>query len=128
MTWSLTARDILRLRGVHSDLIKIVNEAIKNGAPRFTIIEGVRTLERQKQLLASGDTTTLKSRHLNGCAIDIAPLDPNGAPSWAWPAYYKLAPFIKDAAKNVGVPIEWGGDWRKFKDGPHWQLPWSKYP
>lgn len=134
MTWSLTARDILRLRGVHSDIIKVVNEAIKIGAPKFTIIEGVRTIERQKQLVASGASKTMKSRHiptgapLAGHAVDIAPLDPNGEASWAWPLYYKLAPIIKQAAKNVGVDLEWGGDWRTFKDGPHWQLSWSKYP
>ena len=42
--------------------------------------------------------------------------------------HFKLAPIIKQAAKDVGVPIEWGGDWRTFKDGPHWQLPWEQYP
>jgi peptidoglycan L-alanyl-D-glutamate endopeptidase CwlK len=74
----------------------------------------------------------MKSRHLPGAdgksrAIDIAPLD-GGQVSWAWPTYFKLAPIIKQAAKEVGVPIEWGGDWRTFKDGPHWQLPWKDYP
>jgi N-acetyl-anhydromuramyl-L-alanine amidase AmpD len=66
----------------------------------------------------------MKSRHITGHAVDIAPVI-DGQPSWSWPLYYKLAPQVKAAAKAVGVPIEWGGDWKSFKDGPHWQLPWS---
>lgn len=40
--------------------------------------------------------------------------------------YHKLADAMKQAAKELNVPIEWGGDWRTFKDGPHFQLPWGK--
>ena len=64
---------------------------------------------------------------MTGHAVDIAPLV-DGDASFAWPVYHKLAPQIKKAAKEVGVSLEWGGDWHKFKDGPHWQLPWKKYP
>lgn len=122
----LSASDILKLRGVHPDLVKIVNELARITTIEFTILEGLRTVERQKQLVASGASTTMKSRHITGHAVDIAP-KLNGAISWDWPLYRKLAPIIKQAAKNVNVPIEWGGDWVKFKDGPHWQLPWAKY-
>lgn len=122
----LSASDILKLRGVHPDLIKVVNEVARITTIEFTILEGLRTVERQKQLVASGASTTMKSRHLTGHAIDIAP-KLNGVISWDWPLYRKLAPIIKQAAKNVNVSIEWGGDWVKFKDGPHWQLPWVKY-
>ena len=46
---------------------------------------------------------------------------------WDWPLYYKIADAVKQAAKELNVPIEWGGDWKTFKDGPHFQLPWGSY-
>jgi peptidoglycan L-alanyl-D-glutamate endopeptidase CwlK len=93
----------------------------------FTVLEGLRTLERQKQLFAAGASTVLNSRHLTGHAVDIAPML-NGTVSWDWPLYRRLAPIIKAAAAFEKVSIEWGGDWRTFKDGPHWQLPFKGYP
>ncbi|WP_438012572.1 M15 family metallopeptidase [Psychrobacter raelei] len=56
--------------------------------------------------------------------VDIAPVK-NGAISWDWNDYYPLAKAVKQAAKELNVRVEWGGDWEKFKDGPHWQLPWK---
>ena len=47
---------------------------------------------------------------------------------WDWPLYERLAVAMKMAAQEVGVPLEWGGDWRSFKDGPHFQLPWQTHP
>ncbi|WP_084494694.1 M15 family metallopeptidase [Alkanindiges illinoisensis] len=32
-----------------------------------------------------------------------------------------------EAAKELNIPLEWGGDWKNFKDGPHYQLPWKQY-
>ena len=93
----------------------------------FAVIEGLRTLERQKALVASGASTTMKSRHLDGHAVDIAPFV-DGQIRWDWPLYYRLEKIVKAAAADVGVSIEWGGDWKTFKDGPHWQLPWAQYP
>lgn len=93
----------------------------------FTVLEGLRSVDRQEQLVSSGASKTMNSRHLTGHAIDIAPLL-NGKVSWDWPLYYPLADAVKLAAKEKNIPIEWGGDWRTFKDGPHWQLPWKEYP
>lgn len=123
----LSPKDREKLKGVHSDLIKVVERAAELTDCPFCILEGLRTLERQKYLFEKGATTTLKSRHLTGHAVDIAPLV-GDQPSWDWALYNKLFPFIKQAAKELNVPIEWGGDWIKFKDGPHWQLPWKEYP
>ena len=120
-------RSISRMDGLHPDLKKVMNQAILATDLDFTVLEGVRTLERQKQMVESGASTTLNSRHLDGHAVDIAPFV-GGEVRWDWPLYYKLAVIVKAAAKEVGVPIEWGGDWKTFKDGPHWQLPWAKYP
>jgi peptidoglycan L-alanyl-D-glutamate endopeptidase CwlK len=124
---TLTDRDRGRLKGVHPDLVRVVERAAELTAVPFTVLEGLRSKERQQQMVAAGSSTTLNSRHLTGHAVDIAPLE-GGKVSWAWPLYHQLAPVIKQAAAECGVPIEWGGDWRRFKDGPHWQLPWSAYP
>ena len=126
MSFVLGTKSKERLKGVHPDLVKVVERAIQITPIDFTVLEGLRTVARQKQLVAAGASQTMNSRHITGHAVDIAPLL-NGKVSWDWPLYNKVAPFIKQAAKDVGVPIEWGGDWKTFKDGPHWQLPKRLY-
>jgi peptidoglycan L-alanyl-D-glutamate endopeptidase CwlK len=112
---------------VHIDLRKVLHRALEISPIDFTVLEGVRTLERQKQLYKQGATRTMNSRHLTGHAVDIAPIVDSEI-RWDWPLYHKLAAVVKQAAKDVGVTVEWGGDWRSFKDGPHWQLPFKAYP
>lgn len=123
----LGKRSRKNLEGVHPDLVAVVERAIEITEVDFTVIEGMRTLKRQKQLWREGATRTLNSRHLTGHAVDIAAWV-NGTVSWDWEYYYKIEDAMKQAAEELGVDIEWGGDWRSFKDGPHWQLDWSKYP
>lgn len=123
----LTDKDEVKLKGVHPDLIKMVEQLAEDTTIPFRVGEGVRSMARQKQLFAQGATKTMNSRHLNGHAVDLFPLV-DGQPSWNWTIYYKFAPQVKEAAKKAKVNIEWGGDWRSFKDGPHWQLPWKFYP
>jgi peptidoglycan L-alanyl-D-glutamate endopeptidase CwlK len=132
MTITLSEKSLIKLEGAHPDLVKVIKRAALLSGIDFTVLEVLRTVARQKELVRTGASKTMNSRHLPGAdgksrAVDIAPLD-GGQVSWAWPTYFKLAPIIKQAAKDVGVPIEWGGDWRTFKDGPHWQLPWKQYP
>lgn len=127
MTIILGQRSLTRLEGVHPDLIRVVKRAAAISNLDFTVLEGLRTLERQKQLKAQGATKTMKSRHLNGHAVDLAPML-DGKVSWDWPLYARLAKIVKAAAAAENVPITWGGDWRTFKDGPHWELPWAQYP
>lgn len=132
MSIVLSEKSLTKLQGAHPDLRKVIERAAVLSPIDFTILEVVRTVARQKELVAKGASQTMKSRHIPSAdgfshAVDIAPLD-GGQVSWAWPTYFKLAPIIKQAAKDVGVPIEWGGDWKTFKDGPHWQLPWAQYP
>lgn len=123
----MTARDESRLVGLHPDLVRVIRRAAADTTLQFAVIEGMRTLATQRAYVAKGASKTMKSRHLTGHAIDIAPVV-GGVISWAWPLYYKLAPIVKASAAAERVPIEWGGDWRSFKDGPHWQLPWGQYP
>lgn len=131
MSFKLGKRSLSNLEGVHPDLIKVVNRAIELTQVDFTVIEGLRTKERQAQLLKEKKTTTSNSRHITGHAVDLAAwvvVDNKGTVSWDWKHYYIIEKAMKQAASELKIPIEWGGDWNKFKDGPHWQLPWSKYP
>lgn len=121
----LSRRSVQRLGGVNNDLVKVVKRAIEITEVDFAVLEGMRTLERQKKLLASGASTTLNSRHLTGHAVDLGAWV-DGELSWHWPHYYKIADAMKQAADELGVKIEWGGDWKSFPDGPHFQLPWPK--
>ena len=127
MTFSLSQRSTKALEGVHPDMVKVVKRAIQITDIDFVVTEGLRTLQKQKQLVAAGASQTMRSRHLTGHAVDLAALVA-GKVRWDYPLYGKLAVAMKQAAKEVGVPIEWGGDWKSFKDGPHFQLPWKQYP
>jgi peptidoglycan L-alanyl-D-glutamate endopeptidase CwlK len=124
-----------RLRGVHPDLCRVMDRALQAAPFPFRVIDGLRTVARQKELVRIGASKTMRSRHLTGHAVDIVPLvdlDRDGKVEtdelFNWPLIHKLAPVIKAAAAAEGVAIEWGGDWRTFKDGPHWQLAWAVYP
>ena len=127
MTFRLGPASLLRLQGIHPDLVKVVERAIQLTEVDFTVLEGLRTKERQAQLLKAGATTTMNSRHLTGHAVDLGALV-GGKVRWDWPLYYKIADAMKAASAELGIPIEWGGDWKKFKDGPHWQRPFKEYP
>lgn len=127
MSITLGTRSLSRLDGVHPDLVAVIKRAAEISDMDFTVLEGLRTKERQKQLFAQGASKTMNSRHITGHAVDIAPMIA-GKVSWDWPLYHRLAKIVKQAAADIGQPLEWGGDWRSFKDGPHWQLPFGKYP
>jgi peptidoglycan L-alanyl-D-glutamate endopeptidase CwlK len=124
---AFSARSEKNLVGVHPDLVRVMRRALEIAPVDFMVIEGLRTVERQRQLVAKGASQTMRSRHLTGHAVDIAPVV-GGAIRWDWPLYDRLAVAVKQAAREVSVPVEWGGDWTTFKDGPHWQLPWAQYP
>ena len=127
MGFKLGKKSLSNLKGVHPDLVKVVKRAIELTECDFTISEGLRTKERQAQLLKEKKTTTSNSRHLTGHAVDLAAWV-DGTVSWNWDHYYKIAEAVKQAAKELNISIEWGGEWKSFPDAPHWQLPWSKYP
>lgn len=121
-------RSARNLRGVHPDLVRVMERARDLSPVRFVVIEGLRTVERQRQLVAQGASKTMNSRHITGHAVDIVPIGPEGQPAFDWPLYHRLAPVVKQAAQELGVRIVWGGDWRTFKDGPHFELDRTAYP
>lgn len=125
--YTLGARSKARLKGVHPDLVKVVERAIQITTVDFTVLEGLRDPQRQKKLVESGASQTLNSRHITGHAVDLGAWVDDQV-DWSWPLYHQIAAAMKEAAKQVSVPIEWGGDWRTFKDGPHFQLPRKEYP
>lgn len=114
-------RSIDKLKGVHPSLIGITYRALALSPHDFGITEGLRSLERQQQLLAEGKSTTLRSRHLKGEAIDFA-VYVGGKITWEMPYYQQVAQAFKQAAEEFGLTITWGGDWVTFKDGPHIQI------
>ncbi len=127
MSFTFSARSEQRLQGVHVDLVRVVRRALTLSSVDFTIVEGLRTAARQKQLVASGASKTLNSRHLTGHAVDVAPVIA-GQVRWDWPPFHDIAAAMKRAAREEGVAIVWGGDWRSFKDGPHFELDRKVYP
>ena len=135
MSFELSRRDEERLVGVKPQLIQVVRGAALhyNGPGKFIVVEGLRSLARQRELFAAGKSKTMKSRHLTGHAVDLAPMvDVDGDGdldlTWVRENFYPIVDAMRASAGAASVPVEWGGDWRDFVDMPHHQLPWSKYP
>lgn len=147
MTFKFSQNSLARLATVHPDMQRVARRAIELSPVDFSITQGKRTLDEQKRLYGKGRTAaqcrakgvpaeyarpqdqvvtwTLNSNHLSGNAIDVAPYingkleyDDNGKLG----LWLKIAKAFKDAARELGVPIEWGGDWTKTKDRPHFEL------
>ncbi len=125
--FKLGKRSIERLQGVHPDLVRVVERAIELSTVDFTVLEGLRSPERQQTLVASGASQTLNSRHITGHAVDLGAWVDNQV-DWSWPLYHQIANAMKAAATELGIPIVWGGDWKTFKDGPHFELDRRYYP
>ena len=124
MPYNLSNKSLAKLDGVHPDLVSVVKRAIQISEQDFSVGEGLRSLSRQRELVNTGKSTTMNSRHLTGHAVDLFPYPL----SWDWNYFYPIADAMKQAAKELGVDLEWGGDWRSFPDGPHFQLSWESYP
>lgn len=131
-------KSLERLSTVKPELQSVVKRAIELSSVDFRVIEGIRTLERQQYLLKKGATRTLKSKHLTGDAVDIAPII-DGQVSWDWKHFHTIALAMKQASEELGTPIRWGGNWlplsasspnqkgefplsKSFPDGPHMEL------
>jgi peptidoglycan L-alanyl-D-glutamate endopeptidase CwlK len=131
--WS--ERSFANLQGIHPDLRAVLDSTLQNSPLDFVITEGLRTVARQRELLRIGASTTMNSRHLTGHAVDLyawVDLNVDGKVEFAEMSNPRLLKQISDAIKAVAlakdVPIVWGGDWRTFKDMPHFELDRRKYP
>ena len=114
-----------RLEGVDAKLVNVLNELIK--IMDVTVIEGLRSAERQKELLAKGATKVKYSKHMEGKAVDIAPYPID------WEdreRFHLFAGFVLGIANQMGINVRWGGDWNRnfevddnmFDDFPHFEL------
>lgn len=152
MTFVLSRRSRTALVGVHPDLVRVVERALALSTVDFVVLEGVRTVERQRELVAAGASQTLDSRHLRGTdgyghAVDLGAW--LGAVRWDMGLYYPIAAAAQRAARELAIPIRWGGAWcridtdtrtpaqmvadyaaqrrragrRAFIDAPHFEIP-----
>lgn len=149
MAFKLSQRSLDRLEGVKPDLVKVVKRAIELTKVDFGVIEGLRTEERQKELVAKGASKTMKSKHLDGNAVDLM-VYVDGRGCWELNLYDEVADAMRQAAIEEGVPVRWGCAWhidniedydgtmeeamnayidlrrsqgkRPFLDGPHFEL------
>ena len=125
MIYKLGTRSMQSLSGVNPDMVAVVEKAIEITEEDFSVIEGIRSLDRQKQLLKDGKSTTLNSRHITGHAVDMVPYPVD----WEdLKRFEKMAKAMKKAAKELDISIVWGGDWKNFYDAPHFELDRKDYP
>ena len=143
MTYVLGARSRARLVGVHPNLVKVVERALAVSAIDFTVIEGLRTHERQVELYAQGRTKpgpkvtwTMQSKHLKqadgfGHDVDVGPLLPGGGIDWQnTKGFDAISIAMFAAAEELGVRLRWGADWdrdgvtreRGETDSPHFEI------
>ena len=127
MSRKYSTRSLNSLKGIHPDLRRVIDRALQDSPLDFIVIEGLRTQDRQEQLVASGASQTMNSRHLTGHAVDLLPIGSDG-PEFAWPLYDQLGPAVEEAAKAESVQITWGGRWKSLRDGPHFELDRKAYP
>ncbi len=146
--YTLSELSLKRLQGVNSNLVKVVKRAIEITSVDFRVLEGVRTIEQQREYVRQGKSQTMNSRHLTGHAVDLVAII-DGKISWDWNYYYAIAEAMQQSAKELNVKIRWGGCWevindktnsakswvdnyvatsgkqgkKAFIDGPHFELP-----
>lgn len=123
---TLAPRSLKCLEGVHPDIAAVVRRADELGA-RFHITCGLRTVEEQTRLVKAGKSKTMKSRHLTGHAVDFVVAEPGGGVSYDHEDMAACAAIFKRAALEMGIAIEWGGDWKSFVDTPHIELDRKVY-
>ena len=149
MTFKLSQRSLSKLEGVDERLIAVVKYAIHETKVDFGVICGLRTIEEQRQLVAKGASQTMRSRHIDGEAVDLMAYVGSRA-SWELNLYDDIADAMKKAAIACDVGIKWGAAWtvpdirawegtmedamndyidtrrsqtrRPFIDGPHFEL------
>ena len=149
MPFNLSQKSLDRLNGVNDDMVRVVRKAIELTKIDFGVICGLRTVEEQEELVAKGASQTMKSKHIDGLAVDLMAYL-GGRASWELNLYDDIADAMKEAAKLENVGVRWGAAWqidnmadwdgtmeeamnayidlrrsqgrRPFIDGPHFEL------
>ncbi len=152
MAYKLGNRSVEKLKGVDERLQAVVRSAIGQSSQDFSVICGMRTIAEQRKLVAKGASQTMKSKHIEGLAVDLMAYDADASPSGRWELnlYDEIADAMKKAAQDCGVAVKWGAAWsvgdirnwngtmedamnayvdlrrsqkrRPFIDGPHFEL------
>jgi peptidoglycan L-alanyl-D-glutamate endopeptidase CwlK len=117
--FKLSGRSISKLEGVKPELVEVVEKAITLTKVDFGVIEGLRTEEKQRELVAAGASQTMKSKHLTGDAVDLMAYV-NGRGCWELNVYDEIADAMKEAAYELDVMIRWGAAWN-IKDLALWE-------
>lgn len=121
MSFKWSRRSLRELEGIHPDLRKVTDLALKLSPVDFIITDGLRTIEEQRAYVARGASKTMRSRHLTGHAVDfVAYVDRKVTYNYKY--MKQIADAFKEAAAQLSIPIDWGGDWKSFKDTPHVEL------
>ena len=124
MTFKLSQKSLDKLNGVHEDLKAVVEKAITISKIDFRVLEGLRSVDRQKELVAQGKSLTMMSRHLTGHAVDLGAIDPKtGELSWEGSLYDQIANAMMEAAAKLNIPLRWGGTFKGLVDKVHFELP-----
>ena len=110
MAFNLSNRSRGKLEGVHPDMVAVVERAIELTKVDFGVTYGVRTVEEQEKLVASGRSQTMKSKHLTGDAVDVVAYIGSRI-SWELNLYDDIADAFKEASVREGVGIKWGASW-----------------
>jgi peptidoglycan L-alanyl-D-glutamate endopeptidase CwlK len=149
MNFQLSRRSRDNLIGVDPELAAIVERAIQITKVDFAVTEGLRTVARQRELVQTGASQTMDSKHIVGEAVDLVAFI-GGRISWELNLYDEIADAMREAAIARSVPLRWGGAWnvpdirdwngpmelamqhyidarraqgrRPFLDGPHFEL------
>ena len=117
--FQLSNRSKERLEGVNAPLAEVVEKAITLTKVDFGVIEGLRSKEKQEELVAAGASQTMKSKHLTGDAVDLMAYV-NGRACWELNVYDEIADAMKEAAYELDVMIRWGAAWN-IKDLALWE-------
>ena len=124
--FKFSKRSLERLNTADPQLQLLAHEVLKISPYDFAITEGLRTLEKQQEYFRKGaskcDGVKNKSKHQTGRAIDIMVYDENGKGTWEKKYYREVANLFKQKAKELNINIRWGGDFKGFFDGPHFEL------
>ena len=129
--FKFSKRSLKNLNTVDSKLQLLANEVLKTTPYDFAITEGLRTVERQQELFKQNTSNKIitkcdgiknKSKHQLGKAIDIMVYDEHGVGTWEEKYYKEVALIFKQKAKELNINISWGGDWKSFKDYPHFEI------
>lgn len=116
--FELSQRSLDRMKGLHPDLVEVVKRAIEYTEVDFTVLQGVRTIEEERENFAKGASQTMNSRHLTGKAVDVGALVDGQYDGNNLALYAKIANAFRQASFELEIPIRWGGCWKELSSIP----------